>query len=215
MTTTDELIEALATGLEPVDRGAVLRRIGVGAAAGLAVSGALMLTLLGARPDIQAALTSQVYWLKSAYALVLAGCGVWAVARLSRPAGGGLAAGAVAAAMTVSLLAGIASSELLTAPEDMRAALVFGRSAVVCPWLIFLLAAPIVVGLIWAMRGLAPTQLRRAGFAAGAMGGAAGAWVYAFHCPESGTPFIALWYTAGIALPALAGLILGPRLLRW
>ena len=70
-------------------------------------------------------------------------------------------------------------------------------------------------GLFWAMRGLAPTHLRAAGLAAGLTSGAAGAWIYAFHCPESALPFIALWYTAGIAVAGAAGLILAPRLLRW
>ena len=90
-----------------------------------------------------------------------------------------------------------------------------GKSALVCPWLIALLAAPVLAGLFWAMRGLAPTHLRAAGFAAGLTSGAAGAWVYAFHCPESALPFIALWYTAGILVVGAAGLVLGPRLLRW
>lgn len=214
MTTTDELIESLVARLEPVARGAVLRRIGLAAAAGVAGSAGLMLTLLGARPDLETALSSEVYWLKSGYALLLAACGFWAVTRLSRAAGNDLAPG-IAAAMVVSLLAGMACSDLLTAPETVRSTLVLGRSALVCPWLIVLLAMPVMMGLFWAMRGLAPIHLRSAGFAAGAMAGAAGAWVYAFHCPESGTPFIALWYTAGIAFAALAGRLLGPRLLRW
>jgi hypothetical protein len=213
-TTTNDLIDRLVTELTPAGQGLVLRRVAVGAAVGLAASAVLMLTLLGARPDFFGVLSSEVYWLKSVYALLLAACGFWAVTRLSRPAGKG-SAPVLIGTVLVLLLAGLALSDLLAAPGAMRVELIVGKSALVCPWLIVLLAAPVVAGLFWAMRGLAPTELRRAGFAAGLMGGAVGAWVYAFHCPESGTPFIALWYTAGIMIVGAIGLLLGPRLLRW
>jgi len=39
--------------------------------------------------------------------------------------------------------------------------------------------------------------------------------VYAFHCPELALPFLAIWYVAGMALPVVAGALLGPRVLRW
>jgi hypothetical protein len=35
------------------------------------------------------------------------------------------------------------------------------------------------------------------------------------HCPELGAPFIAVWYVIGMFIPALAGALLGPRVLRW
>ena len=45
--------------------------------------------------------------------------------------------------------------------------------------------------------------------------GALGALVYALHCPEMATPFLAVWYVAGMAIPTALGAVLGPRLLRW
>jgi hypothetical protein len=47
------------------------------------------------------------------------------------------------------------------------------------------------------------------------IGGAAGAAIYAFHCPETALPFMAVWYVAAIALVAGLGAVLGRRLLRW
>ena len=44
--------------------------------------------------------------------------------------------------------------------------LVMDRSALACPWLSTLLAAPILAGLLWAMRGLASTKLCFAGLGA-------------------------------------------------
>jgi hypothetical protein len=67
----------------------------------------------------------------------------------------------------------------------------------------------------WALRQLAPTRLTLAGALAGLFAGGAGAFVYAFHCPETAAPFVALWYSAGILLTAGLGALLGPRLLRW
>jgi len=47
------------------------------------------------------------------------------------------------------------------------------------------------------------------------LAGALGALVYALHCPETATPFLAVWYVVGMAIPTALGAILGPRLLRW
>ena len=42
-----------------------------------------------------------------------------------------------------------------------------------------------------------------------------GALVYTLHCPEMEAPFLAVWYLLGMLIPAAAGALLGPRLLRW
>jgi hypothetical protein len=93
--------------------------------------------------------------------------------------------------------------------------LVLGQTAAVCPFLITLLATPVFLGGIWALRGLAPTRLRLAGASMGLLAGAAGATVYAIHCPELAAPFLGTWYVIGIAIPTVLGSLLGPRVLRW
>ena len=65
------------------------------------------------------------------------------------------------------------------------------------------------------MKGLAPTRLALAGAAAGLLAGAIGALVYALHCPEMEAPFLGVWYVAGMLIPAAAGALLGPIVLRW
>jgi len=47
------------------------------------------------------------------------------------------------------------------------------------------------------------------------LAGSIGALIYALHCTEMAAPFLATWYVAGMLLPAAAGALLGPRLLRW
>jgi hypothetical protein len=92
---------------------------------------------------------------------------------------------------------------------------VLGQTAAACPFLITLLATPVLLGGFWALRGLAPTRLRLAGTSVGLLAGAAGACVYALHCPEMAAPFLGTWYVLGIAIPTALGALLGPRVLRW
>lgn len=81
--------------------------------------------------------------------------------------------------------------------------------------IIVLLSVPIFAAVFLALRQLAPTHPCRTGACAGALSGVAGAMIYAFHCPETALPFMAIWYVAGIAVPLSAGAWLGPRVLRW
>jgi hypothetical protein len=100
-------------------------------------------------------------------------------------------------------------------PQTRWLELVLGQTAAICPFLITLLAAPVLLGGLWALQGLAPTRLRLAGASAGLLAGAAGACVYAFHCPELAAPFLGTWYVLGMAIPTALGALIGPRVLRW
>ncbi len=74
---------------------------------------------------------------------------------------------------------------------------------------------PALAVLLHAMRGLAATRPVAAGRVAGLLAGAIGTLVYCLRCPETAVPFWALWYLVGMGVPALAGGLLGPRVLRW
>jgi hypothetical protein len=112
-------------------------------------------------------------------------------------------------------MAMIAVSRLATTPAAAWRPMIMGASAMLCPWRVLAAAAPTFVALIWALRGLAPTRPRLAGAAAGLAAGGVGAAAYALSCPETGAPFLAIWYSLGMILPCGIGLLLGPRLLRW
>lgn len=212
--TTGELIDRLVGDLAPVRPGAVARRLALGIAAGALVSAAIMMAWLGVRPDIVAAAATLPFWMKFGYTFLLAAAGVWTVDRLARPAGraGGASA---AAAIVVVALAVLALAQLAGSPGAAARRLLLGASADRCPWIIVVLSVPVLIGTLWAMRSLAPTRLGRAGVAAGLMAGALGAWIYAFHCDETTAPFVAVWYTAGIAAVGAIGGVLGRYLLRW
>ncbi len=211
---SEELIDRLSADLPPVSRRAVGLRLAFGVGAGTVVSALLIAVTLGVRPDLGRAVADAMFWVKFAYTLGLAGLAVWACERLARPASAaGARLGWIAA--PVVLLAALAAWQLSRTPAPLRMAMMMGHSANVCPWLILGFSLPPLAGLVWAVRGLAPTRLRLTGAIVGLAAGAAGAAAYALHCNESTAAFMVTWYTLGIAGAGLLGLLVGPRLLRW
>jgi len=81
--------------------------------------------------------------------------------------------------------------------------------------LIVLLSVPTFPAVFWAVKSLAPTQLRLAGAVAGLLASSTATIVYCLHCPEMSPAFWSVWYAIGMLLPAGIGAWLGPKLLRW
>jgi len=210
---TDDLIAGLSARLEPVPAGAVPRLFLAILGLGLAGSVALMLLALGPRPDLAKAIVSFGMWTKLAYTFALAGFGLWLVERLGRP-GAPATAPALMLALPVLVLVILSGMQMAQPGADTHA-LMMGHSADVCALNIVLVAAPSLVAVFWALRRMAPTRLGLAGAGAGLLAGAAGAFVYCFHCTESTAPFIAIWYTLGIGLTTAMGGFLGRWALRW
>ena len=211
---TDELVNLLAAGALPVPANAVAQRFAV--ALGWGVPGAVLLLVvtLGIRPDLAKAAGEWVFWIKPVFAGCLALAGLLATERLARP---GMRVGPVWAALAAPVLVLwlAAVVVLVNAAPAQRADLVLGDTWKICPFNIALISLPLFAATLWALKGLAPTRLALAGASAGLLSGALSALVYALHCPESTAPFLAVWYVLGIAVPTLAGAVLGPRVLRW
>lgn len=211
---SDDLLDGFAASLRPTPAGYVLRRLLIGLLAGGVTSLALTLVLLGARPDLAQAAGRSMFWVKLAYGLALGAIAVWAAERLTRP--GGLAAGRLPwLAAPALLVAGLAAWRLMDAAPEARMSLLMGHSARLCPWYILGCSLPPLAGLVWAVRGLAPTRLRLAGLVLGVAAGGVGAGAYAVHCDEMAAPFLAAWYSLGIAAVGALGWLSAPRLLRW
>jgi hypothetical protein len=83
------------------------------------------------------------------------------------------------------------------------------------PVLIGFLSIPGLIAILWALRGLLPSQLRAAGASGGLLAGATATLAYCVHCPEMGVPFWACWYVLGMLVPTVIGAALGPRVLKW
>lgn len=206
---TDDLISMLATGAGPAPRAVVARRLAPAAMLGLSAAAVLALAVVGPVPAEFYALAAP--WFKLGYAAALAAVAAWAVGRLARPLPrwrepAWALAGVVVVALGLSLAAPMP-------PADGAGWL--GHSWAECPWNVLGLSLPGLAAGLWAVRGLAPTRLRLAGAAVGLLAGACAAAGYALCCDESALRFVAVWYTAGIALSAGLGALLGPRVLRW
>lgn len=211
---TDELARLLATGTEAIDARAPVRRCALAVGAGVIAATILMATWLGVRANLVQDLGSPMLWIKFAFVAWLAVGGWIAARRLARP-GARLARvpGALAApVLAMWLLAAIA---LAGADAQGRGELLLGQTWTACPFNIAVLALPIFAAALWGMKGFAPTRLRWAGAAAGLFAGAAGAVIYAFHCPELAAPFLGVWYVLGMLIPTALGALIGPRVLRW
>jgi len=210
---TDELIAQLSESLEPVRRGSVAMLLMRAALLGVAGSILVMLTMIGLRHDLSTAMVSFGMWTKLIYTFAIAMFGFWLVERAGRP-GTGMTRPVLLLILPLLAIA-LLSVLQMSAPQADMPKLVMGHSSRVCAPLVFLTALPTLAATFWALRKLAPTQLTLAGAGAGLFAGAAGAFVYSFHCTEGAAPFIAIWYTLGIAVTTAIGAALGPRLLRW
>lgn len=211
---TDELVNLRAAGVVPEPGNTVKRRVAVALRWGVPGAVLLLILMLGIRTDLAQAGSEFMFWIKQAFAAGLAPAGLVAAERLARP---GMRLGFVWAARALPVLAVwlIAAVVLVNAAPAQRTDLVLGVTWKTCPLNIALISLPLFAATLWAMKGLAPTRLALAGASAGLLAGALAPLVYALHCPESTAPFLAVWYVLGIAIPTLAGAVLGPRVLRW
>jgi hypothetical protein len=211
---TDDLVDLLATGAGAVEPEGIRHRYATALGWGALGATLCMAIGLGVRPDLAAAATTPMFWVKLAYPVVVAGSALMMALRLGRPgAGVGRAPYAVVApVLAMWLLAFVA---LASAPAPEREQLVFGETWAECPIYIAVLSVPLLIAALWATRGLAPTRPAVAGAVTGLLAGAMAAAVYALHCPEMAAPFLGIWYLAGMLIPAAAGALLGLRLLRW
>jgi len=211
---TDELIDMLATGIEPVPRRATTRRLVYALMAGLPLAALIMALEYGPRRDLVQAMFWPMLWVKIIFPFVIAWGGFVVVQRLARP---GVRIGHAWYTLAVPLLIiwGMALVSLATAQPAERMPLVMGETWRSCAFSIAYISLPVFVAALLALKTLAPTRPAWAGAAAGAMAGGAGATIYALHCPELAAPFLAVWYVAGMLIPVAAGALLGPRLLRW
>lgn len=211
---TQDLVSLLAAAVEPANPTLTVRRYALAVTGGLLGSLTICCGLLGLNPRLSHETLVPMFWIREICCSALAYLGFAAVTRLARP-GRRLGFVTASVACVLILLWAVATFDLAMAPAYQRAHLILGATARVCPFLIAVVSAPLFVGYVWALRGLAPTRLRWAGAGAGFAAGSLGALVYSLHCPELAAPFIGVWYLLGISIPTTIGALLGPRLLRW
>lgn len=210
---TDDLIAMMASDVKPAAKAVVPGRLLLVALAGAVVALGILVPWLGLR-DMGEAVTSQSYWMKTAYTLALALGGFLLIERLARPGvrwtRGLLIIGAVVVGM-----AALAVLQVASTPPDALGATLLGSTWDKCPWRILALSLPGLLAVLLVLRRFAPTRPALAGAGAGLFAGAVAATVYGLHCGETSAAFTLVWYTGGIAASALLGALAGWRVLRW
>jgi hypothetical protein len=190
------------------------RAFAIALSIGAVVAFVVMRSVLGLNPALSAYLSEPMFWVKLVFGLLLAASSLWLALRLARPGENAAAAGWLPLLPVVALWL-LAIGVLAGAPPESRSALLWGNTWTKCLISIPALAAPTLVGALFALRRMAPTCPTCAGAAAGALAAGVGVAVYALGCPELAAPFLAVWYVGGAVVPVAAGAVLGRLVLRW
>jgi hypothetical protein len=211
---TDKLIDMLGTNVEPVKGGQLRNTLLLALVVGGIAAVCLMLAALGSPADGFNGGSIGLKVVTLAFTLGLVAAGASFLMRAARPVEPGRRPLTIVGLLFLAIVsAGIAA--LLLAHPSAWGGMIFGPQWAACLFCIPLFAIVPFASLIWALRKGAPTNLTRTGAIAGLVAGALSAAAFAFHHPGGSVPFIALWYGGSILLCALAGAVLGPRLLRW
>lgn len=210
---TDQLIDMLASGVEPVDPNRARRSVLSALALGAAIAFALMVAVYGVQPGLDGGARGTPFLLKAAYGATLALLSLTMAVALARP--GVVPPSWRRLTLPIAALALLATVQLATSPPSEWPAMLLGATWTRCPFRILALSLPIFAGLVIVARQQAPTDLRRTGGMIGAVAGSTAAIIYALACTENSAAFVLVWYTLGIAAAAALGAALGPTLLRW
>ena len=210
---TSEFIAALAADPvpEPVRLG---RRVMTALAIGFLVSLALYALALRPRPDIAEAVRTVRFNLKFVDAFAFALPSLLLTLRLARPDAKPNAIALWLIAPFV-LLGGAVIAELLLVPQSGWLPRLVGTNAIHCTTLIPLMAAPLLAGLIVALKPGAPLHPVLTGAMAGAASAGIAALLYASTCPDDSPLFVATWYPLATLICMGLGALAGRRFLEW
>jgi hypothetical protein len=210
---TENLITALVADAASIGT-PIAQKVALAMACGLALPAAMFFWQLGWRPDIGEARGTLPFLFKFVVTGALLVLAAILVARLARPdAAPGLWGWALMIAPLL-LVAG-SSADLIASPSNVWTTKLIGANAAACVALILLLSVAPLAALLFALSEGAPAKPRITGAVAGIAAGALAATLYAMHCTDDSPLFVATWYAIAIGIMALAGSVLGERLLRW
>jgi hypothetical protein len=214
---TDRLIELLSSNLEPVSPVRFGRTLLLTMLMGSAAALVLMLATVGPRSDLGS--SSHLVWtaVKLLFAVSVIGTATPLLLKSMRPSLDNEMHPEMIFLPFLAAIAAALAMLLFVTPQTWSAMLrgVHTASPARCLGCIVFLAVIPFTALMWSLHQGAPTRLRLSGAIAGVVAGGLGAAAYAFACVSDAIPFIAIFYSAAIALCAFIGAQLGPWLLRW
>lgn len=211
---TDELISLMAASHRPVDTGRLRRATWLIALLALGVTALVLVSTLGMRPDLAAAMMTMPVIAKLLFGGNIAAIALILFQQSLRP---GLKPGRLLPAIAIPVLLVMAWAALALAqtPIAQWGALTFGRYWSSC--LLYVSAysiIPLFALLLLARRG-APVDGRLTGACAGLASAGLATIAYALHCPDDTAPFLATWYTMAMVLVSGSAALVLPRFLRW
>lgn len=211
---TNNLIRSIVTDLA-APRPHLARTLALALAGAFVISVILFQWTLGARPDaLDAIISSPRFTFKFVVTLLLAATALALVLRLERP-GAPTRVPTLALAVAPLMLLAAVAIELMLLPRAEWSQVMIGMNSMVCLRSIPLLAAPLLIAALLALRIGAPTRPALAGAVAGLVAGGIGAALYGAHCTDDSPIFVVVWYSLAIMLVTVAGAIAGRYLLRW
>lgn len=211
---TDELVQALVADRAAAAAPPLGRQFAWALGAGLVLSAAGFLSVLGPRPDIAGAVATMRFDIKIAEVILLAATAFALVLQVGRPVpASGWRVMALAAAPALLLVTVVA--ELFAVPSSQWLARLVGTNSRVCLTAIPLMALPLLAAFLIVLRRGAPASGAVAGAVAGLAASGLAAVLYATHCPDDSPLFVAVWYPIAIGGVTLAGAVLGRVILRW
>ena len=211
---TEQWIDLLAADAEAIEPRMPALRLAAVMLAGAALAIAIAVQSWGWRSFDAPSLGNAMLWVRWAFCLAVMAAAWHAFNALARP-GYPVRGVGMAVATPFFLMGLLALAQWSGGDPQERWELLMGSTALQCPANIARTTLPAFIGSLWAMHRMAPTRPALAGAAAGLLAGAIGALGYTFHCTELAAPFLAVWYTLGIGLPAVAGALIGQWWLRW
>jgi hypothetical protein len=211
---TDELINMLASNVDPVKGGELRNALMIALGTGAVAAFCLMLVILGWPVAALGGEYPSLKLITLTFPLGLAVAGASLLIKSARPGEPGRKPLILIGLLFFALFAA-GFGALIRAHPAGWGEMVFGAHWAACLVCIPLFAIAPFASFVWALRRGAPTNLTRTGAIAGLVAGALGAAVFALHHETGSVPFIAFWYGGPILVCAVVGAILGPRLLRW
>ena len=213
MVDTDRLIQTLAA--DHAQRRSVGNMLAMALLVALPMAALMMLSTIGMRADIHAAMRMPLFDLKLVTTLALAIPAIAISLHLSRPEATLRGWGWMLLAPVAVLALGIVGEMMWMPQRPPMMARWMGRNAMLCLAAIPLLALPILAAALLALRQGAPSRPALAGAVAGLLSAGLAATVYATHCVDDSPLFVATWYTLATALMTAIGALAGAKWLKY
>lgn len=209
---TEQLVLLLAEDDTPSPP--IAPRLLAGSGLAMLASAALVLSVLGIRPDLALAMSDPLTLMKWLLPLAVALPALRAALRLSRPQTRRVPEQLVVGVVAAVALCWLTLAVIAALPAGLWPAM-RGYTAPTCLTMISLMSIlPLSLGLMVLRAGATPAPMR-CGAMLGMATGGFGAALYALHCNEDAPLFFLTWYGLAILISTAAGALAGSRLLRW